>query len=104
VDLRPQSGEAVAELEGVADELLRRGGGDPEGGAELGDTELRDQRGTLTGDGFLVLTPRDGERCGVVDGLGRVQVGPRRGEDQLLGGGAVLVLTSRPDRGEQVGG
>jgi hypothetical protein len=51
-----------------------------------------------------VLAARDGERCGVVDGLRRVQVGPPGGKSQLLGGGAVLVLTSRPDRGEQVGG
>ena len=44
VDLGPQTREAVAQLEGVADELLRRRGRDPEDGAELGDAELRDQR------------------------------------------------------------
>ena len=57
LDLRPQPREAVAQLEGVADELLRRRRRDPEDGAELGDAELRDQRRTLAGDGLLVLTP-----------------------------------------------
>ena len=56
--LRPQSGEAVAQLEGVADELLRRRRRDPEDGAELGEAELRDQRRTLAGDRLLVLTTR----------------------------------------------
>ena len=82
VDLRPQPREAVAELEGVADELLRRGRRDPEDGAELGEAELRDQRRTLTGDGLLVLTTGHGERSRVVDRLRRVQVGPLRGEDE----------------------
>ena len=59
VDLRPESREAVAQLEGVADELLRRHRRDAEDGAELGDAELRDQRRTRTGDGLLVLTARD---------------------------------------------
>ena len=85
VDLGPEAWEAVAELEGVADELLRRQRRDPEDGAELGDAELRDQRAAGAGDGFLVLTPEepaaDGERRGAVDGLGWVEVGPagRRG-------------------------
>ena len=83
VDLRPQPGEAVAQLEGVADELLRRHRGDAQDGAELGDTELRHQRRTRSGDGLLVLTPRDRERrCGV-DRLGWVQVGPPGGEVEL---------------------
>ena len=76
LDLRPQPREAVAQLEGVTDELLRRGRRDPEDGAELGEAELRHQRRTLTRDRLLVLTTRDGERRGVVDRLRRVQVGP----------------------------
>ncbi len=56
LDLRPQPREAVAQLEGVADELLRRGRRDPEDRTELGQAELRHQRRTLTGDGLLVLT------------------------------------------------
>ena len=58
LDLGPEPGEAVAQLEGVADELLRRGGRDAEDGAELGDAELRDQRAAVTGDGLLVLAAR----------------------------------------------
>jgi hypothetical protein len=104
VDLVPQAGEAVAQLEGVADELLRRGGGDAEGGAELGDAELRDQWGALSGDGFLVLAARDGERSGVVDRLRRVQVRPRRSERQLTGSLGVLELARDLDRGQQIGG
>ena len=86
LDLRPQPREAVAQLEGVADELLRRGRRDPEDGAELGEAELRDQRRTLTRDGLLVLTTRHGERSRVVDRLRRVQVGPPGGEDEQLCG------------------
>ena len=90
VDLRPQPGEPVAELEGVPDELLRRGRRDPQDGAELGEAELRDQRRALTRDGLLVLTPRHRERSRVVDRLRRVQVGPPGGGDEQLGGSAVL--------------
>ena len=59
--LRPQPRQPVAQLEGVADELLRRHRGDAEDGAELGDAELRHQRAALAGDGLLVLTPGHGE-------------------------------------------
>ena len=84
VDLRPQPREAVAQLEGVTDELLRRGRRDAQDGAELGEAELRDQRRTLARDGLLVLTTRDGERSRVVDRLRRVQVGPPGRQDQLV--------------------
>ena len=90
VDLRPQPREAVAQLEGVADELLRRGRRDPEDGAELGEAELRHERRTLTGDRLLVLAARHGERSGVVDRLRRVQVGPPGCQDQQVGCRAVL--------------
>ena len=76
LDLRPQAGEAVAQLEGVADELLRRRRRDAEDGAELGEAELRDQRCTLARDGLLVLAAGDREGGRVVDGLRRVEVGP----------------------------
>ena len=105
VDLRPQPREAVAQLEGVADELLRRGRRDTQDGAELGEAELRHQRRTLTGDRLLVLTTRDGERRGVVDRLRRVQVGPPRGHDEQVCCSPVLALRcrSRIER-QQVGG
>ena len=90
LDLRPQPGEAVAQLEGVADELLRRGRGDPEHRTELGDAELRHQRASVAGEGFLVVRPWDGERGGGVDGLGRVEVGPPGGEVELAGRFGVL--------------
>ena len=74
----------------------------PEDGAELGEAELRDQRRTLTGDGFFVLATRDGERSGVVDRLRRVQVGPPGCEDQLAGRLCVLDLARGLDRSQQV--
>jgi hypothetical protein len=104
VDLLPQPGEAVAQLEGVADELLRRGGGDPEDGAELGETELRDQGSPFAGDGLLVLTPRNRERGGVVDGLRWVQIGPPGSEDELAGGLGVLEVAGGFDRAKQLRG
>jgi hypothetical protein len=88
----------VAHLEGVADELLRRRRGDAEDSAELGDAELRDERGALPRDGFLVLAPRDGEGGGVVDRLGRVQVSLSGGEEQLVGRGPVLGGLAGSDR------
>ena len=63
LDLRPQPRESVAQLEGVADELLRRDRRDPEDRTELGQAELRDQRRTLTRDGLLVLAAGDREGC-----------------------------------------
>ena len=96
VDLRPQPRESVAQLEGVTDELLRRGRRDPQDGAELGQAELRHQRRTLARDGLLVLTARDGERSGVVDRLRRVQVGPPGREDQLVSGRPRPRLALRP--------
>ena len=98
MDLCPQAGEAVAQLEGVADELLRRRGRDPEDGAELGDAELRNQRTTLAGDGFLVLTARDGERGSSVDRLGWVEVGPPAREVELVGGGTIFVCATFANR------
>ena len=83
VDLCPESGEAVAQLEGVADELLRRHRRGPEDRTELGDTELSDQWAPLAGDRLLVLAPTDGERGGRVDRLGWVEVGPLCGEGEL---------------------
>ena len=102
VDLRPQPREPVAQLEGVADELLRRGRRDPEDGAELGEAELRHQRRTLTGDGLLVLTARDGERSRVVDRLRRVQVGPPGSHDQEVRRGPVLGCLPVPRERQQV--
>ena len=104
VDLRPQPREAVAQLEGVADELLRRGRRDTEDGAELGEAELRHQRRTLTRDGLLVLTTRDGERSRVVDRLRRVQVGPLRSQDELGRCRALFIDALSMDRGQDCGG
>ena len=39
----------------------------------------------VAGDGFLVLAAGSGERGGVVDRLRWVQVGPPRGEVELVG-------------------
>ena len=104
VDLRPQPREAVAQLEGVADELLRRRGRDPQDGAELGDAELRHQRAALAGDGLLVLAAGDGERGRGVDRLGRVEVGPPGSDLEELGGGLVLGGLAITSQREQVGG
>ena len=98
VDLRPQPRQPVAQLEGVADELLRRGRRDPEDGAELGETELRDQRRTLTRDGLLVLTTGHRERRGRVDRLRRVQIGPPSRHDREISGCPVPRLPSDPAR------
>ena len=86
------------------DELLRRGGGDREDGAELGDAELRDERAAGSGDGFLVLTAGDGERGSSVDGLGWVEVGPAGGDLEELGGCLVLSGLAITSQREQVGG
>ena len=104
VDLCPQAGEAVAQLEGVADELLRCGGGDVEGGAELGDAELRDERAALAGDGFLVLAAGDGERGRGVDGLGWVEVSPPGRDLEELGSCLVLGGLAVTSQREQLGG
>ena len=77
---------------------------DPEDGAELGDAELRDQRATLTGDGFLVLAPGDRERSSVVDGLGRVEVRPAGGDLEELGGRLVLGGLASRASARQLGG
>ncbi|MFC0221126.1 hypothetical protein [Nocardioides zeicaulis] len=104
VDLVPQTGEAVPQLESVADELLRRGGGDPQDGAELGDAVLRHQRAPIAGNGFLVVDARHGERGSVVDRAGRVQVGPPGGEIELTGRSSVLCPALTADGSEQAGG
>jgi hypothetical protein len=96
--LRPQAGESVPQLEGVADELLRRRRRDPEDRTELGDAELRHQRAPVAGDRLLVL--RTGHREGGrgVDRLGRVEVGPAGCESELVGGGAVLIGSALAQR------
>ncbi|CAA9386216.1 MAG: hypothetical protein AVDCRST_MAG06-1278 [uncultured Nocardioides sp.] len=84
LDPAPQPGQPVAQLEGLADEPLGCDCGHPEGGAELGHTELRHQRRTRTGDGLLVLTTaRRGEGRGGVLGRG-VQIGPLTRRHQQL--------------------
>jgi hypothetical protein len=90
LDECPEAGQAVAQLEGVADELLRRRGRHAEDPAELGDTELRHQRRAVPGDGLLVLTPRHSERGGGVDRLRRVEIRPPGRGDEEVGGRAVL--------------
>ncbi|CAM3868972.1 hypothetical protein NOZE110980_18590 [Nocardioides zeicaulis] len=104
VHLRPQARQAVPQLEGVADELLCRGGRDPEDGAELGDAELRHQRTPLAGDGLLVVQARHGERGGVVDRLGRVQVGPAGSEVELTCSSGILCPALATEGRKQVSG
>ncbi len=104
VDEVPQAGEAVAQLEGLADELLGGEGGDAEDRAELGDAELGDEGAPGSGDGLFVLGGGGGEGRGVVDRRGRVEVGPPGGEGELVGGGAVLVGLALAGEGEQRGG
>ena len=101
VDLRPQPRESVAQLEGMPDELLRRGRRDTQDRAELSEAELRHQRRTLTRDRLLVLTTRDRERSRVVDRLRRVQVGPLRSQDKL--GGCRTLLMQRAAHGSRTG-
>ena len=76
----------------------------PEDGAELGDAELRHQRATLAGDGFLVLAARDRERGGGVDRLGWVEVGPPGRDLEELRGCLVLSGLAVTSQREQVGG
>ena len=102
--LRPQPRQAVAQLEGLPDELLRRRRRHPEDPTQLGETELRHQRRTRTRDRLLVLTTRDCEGGRVVDRLRRVQVSPLRRQHELGGGGTLLIDALRSDLGQDGGG
>ncbi|CAM3779246.1 hypothetical protein NOZE110980_14880 [Nocardioides zeicaulis] len=104
VDLRPQAGEPVAQLERVPDQLLGCSGGDAPHRAELGDAELRHQRTPVAGDGLLVVEARHAERGSVVDRLGRVEVSPACGQLELTGSSGILGPPLTADRGEQAGG
>ena len=90
LDPPPDPGEAVPELEGVADVPLPRIGRHTERGGELGDRELRHQRRTLTGDrhpGLAVGTR--GEGLGLqdrVDGVHRRPVHRRAQQPGLRRG------------------
>ncbi len=99
----PESREAVAGLDGVAEVPLPRVGRHPQGEGELGDAELRDQRRTGSGDRELVLGAVDHRR--VQDRLDRVHHRPldRHLEAPNLGSadrvGLVTDSVEHPGRG-----
>ena len=76
------SREAVADLDRVTEVGATGVGGHAEHEGELGDTELRDQGCTRSGDRQLALGTR--HRRGVVDGLDGVHDRPLHGQLELL--------------------
>ena len=80
------AGEAVLQLEGGGDQVAPRVSGDPEGGGELGDAELRDQG-----------CPGSGERDSGLGAAAEPGCGPGRGQVDRLHG----VLLGPDDRGDQ---
>jgi hypothetical protein len=84
-DERPDSGEPVADLDGLTQVRAAGVGGLADREGELGHTELRHKRGAVAGDGQLALPHRGGS-----DRVDRVHRRPVHGELELLEGGRVL--------------
>ena len=79
-DAFPEAGEAVAQLEGVAEVAFAGLGGQADGGGVLGDGELRDQGGAGSGDGDGgVAEGAQVDGLGLLDGFGGVGDGPLHG-------------------------
>ena len=97
-DARPEAGEAVVGLDGVAEVALPGVGGDPQGERELGDAELRDQGCTLTGDRELALGAVH-VAASTIDSAG-CMIAHCDGELELRGsrGRSIVVLDSRAAR------
>ena len=92
-DRGPELGEAVAELDGVAEVGPPGVGRHAQGEGEVGDAELRDQGCAGSGDGEFAFGAVDGGGA-VVDGLDGVHDRPLDGELELvdldLGGDLVV--------------
>ena len=100
-DAFPEPGEAVAQLEGVAEVAFAGLGGQADGGGELGDGELRDQGGAGSGDGDGgVAEGAEPDGLGLVDGLGGVGDRPLHGGRQQVGLGLVGLGPPGPGGGE----
>ena len=100
----PQAGEAVAQLEGVAEVAFAGLGGQPDRGGELGDRELRDQGGAGSGDGDGgVAEGAEPDGLGLVDGLGGVGDRPLHGGLQQVALGLVGLLASLSGGRQQLG-
>ena len=80
----PDAAEPVPELDGLAEVGLAGLGGQPDRGGELGDRELRDQRGAGSGDreAGLAVVPHGGR---LIEGVDRVHARPGHRRLQLLG-------------------
>ena len=99
-DPGPGPGEPVPQLEGLTEVGLAGLGGQPDRGRELGHTELRDQRRTLSGDRDRGVAEPDR----VTDRLRRVQVRPRAGGPEQVGLGGVRGGAPVPGEREHPGG
>ena len=100
-DAFPEAGEAVAQLEGVADVAFAGLGGQADGGGVLGDGELRDQGGAGSGDGDGgVAEGAQVDGLGLLDGLRGVGDGPVHGGLEEVGLGLVGLPASVSGDGE----
>ena len=95
----PRSWEPVPQLEGLTEVGLAGLGGQPDRGRELGHTELRDQRGTGTGDRDRGVAEPDR----VTDRLRRVQVRPGAGSTEPVAS-AASATARRSGRARAPGG
>ena len=108
-DAFPEAGEAVAQLEGVAEVAFAGFGRQADGGGELGDGELRDQgcAGSGERDAGVAEGPQPDGR-GFVDGFGGVDDGPLHGGLEQVGFGPVGLglrrARARPAAGPEASG
>ena len=98
------SGQAVAQLEGVAEVAFAGFGGQADGGGVLGDGELCDQGGAGSGDGDGgVAEGAQVDSGGLLDGLGGVGDRPLDGGLQEVALGLVGLLASLSGVRQQLG-
>ncbi len=104
-DVVPEPGEAVGQLQGVADQVPPRGQADPELGGQSSRRELGDLRGAGPGQGGVALVEQPvGISPGGRQVVGRagVQVRPGDGQLELLHLGLVSAIARGADPGQHL--
>ncbi len=99
----PDPREAVLQLDRLGHERATGVGGHPERGGELGETELRDQGRTGSGEREAGVAAAGDPGRGGVDRLRRVLLGPGHGGQQDVGLGGVGRGTAVAGETEHVG-